>query len=131
MKSPKAVVKEWINAFNEQDVDAMIKLYHDDAVSVQVAVGTPLKGISAIENDLTNFFQMSPDAHTETVNLFEEKEWAVLEWESRGTFQQQGGNKKYTLRGSGFFQVINGRIIFHRGYWDKATWFKQIGLPIE
>jgi limonene-1,2-epoxide hydrolase len=35
------------------------------------------------------------------------------------------------LRGCGFFQIENGKIIFQRGYWDKATWFGQVGLPIE
>ncbi|MFQ6084452.1 MAG: ester cyclase, partial [Candidatus Aminicenantia bacterium] len=38
--------------------------------------------------------------------------------------------KSYILRGCGFFRVRNGVIIFQRGYWDKATWFHQIGIPI-
>ena len=116
MKSPKAVIKEWVKAMNDQDVDKLMEFYHDDAVSVQVAIGTPLKGIAAIEADYTN--------------LFEEKEWAILEWVGTGTYFKPGdaeGNK-YTLRGCGFFQIINGKIIFQRGYWDNATWSKQIGV---
>jgi len=27
--------------------------------------------------------------------------------------------------------VVEGKIKFQRGYWDKATWFGQLGLPIS
>lgn len=35
------------------------------------------------------------------------------------------------LRGCGFFQVVNGKILFQRGYWDKLSFLKQHNLPIE
>ena len=31
----------------------------------------------------------------------------------------------------GFFQVVNGKILFQRGYWDKLSFLKQHNLPIE
>jgi len=27
--------------------------------------------------------------------------------------------------------VVEGKIKFQRGYWDKATWFGQLGLPLS
>lgn len=35
------------------------------------------------------------------------------------------------LRGCGFFTVREGRIAFQRGYWDKLSFLKMHGLPIE
>jgi limonene-1,2-epoxide hydrolase len=35
------------------------------------------------------------------------------------------------LRGCGFFHVRDGKIAFQRGYWDKLSFLKLHGLPIE
>ena len=39
--------------------------------------------------------------------------------------------RSFTLPGSEFFHIVEGRIRFQRGYWDKVTWFGQFGLPID
>jgi pimeloyl-ACP methyl ester carboxylesterase len=39
--------------------------------------------------------------------------------------------RTFTLRGCGFFQIVDGKIRSQRGYWDRATWFNQLGLPID
>lgn len=136
MRTPKQVISKWVEAMNTHDVDAATALYHEDAVNIQVAIGTPLEGKSAIHADLINFFRSTPDTYTHIENLFEDGEWAILEWSGGGTFIGDGSElgtqgKKYTLRGCGFFHVIDGKIRFQRGYWDKLTWFKQVGLPID
>ena len=35
------------------------------------------------------------------------------------------------LRGCGFFHVVNGKILFQRGYWDKLSFLKQHNLSID
>ncbi len=52
-------------------------------------------------------------------NLFEDREWAILEWED-----------PLGLKGCGFFHVQEGKIMFQRGYWDKPTFLKLYNLPI-
>ena len=49
----------------------------------------------------------------------EDGDWAILEW------RDPDG-----LRGCGFFNVIDGRIHFQRGYWDRLSFLRQQGLPI-
>ena len=39
--------------------------------------------------------------------------------------------RSFTLRGCGFFQIVDGKIRSQRGYWDRATWFNQLGLPVD
>jgi hypothetical protein len=52
-------------------------------------------------------------------NIFEDGEWAILEWrDPKG------------LRGCGFFHVRKDRIVFQRGYWDKLSFLKAHGVPI-
>ncbi len=46
-------------------------------------------------------------------NLFEDGQWAILEWRD-----------PLGLRGCGFFQVTDGKILFQRGYWDKLLLFE-------
>ena len=53
-------------------------------------------------------------------NIFEDGQWAILEWKD-----------PLGLRGCGFFQVVNGKILFQRGYWDKLSFLKQHNLPVE
>jgi hypothetical protein len=53
-------------------------------------------------------------------HIFEDGDWAFLEWRD-----------PMGLRGCGFFQVRGGRIVFQRGYWDKLSFLKKHGLPLE
>jgi steroid delta-isomerase-like uncharacterized protein len=71
----------------------------------------------------------------EVENLLEDGNWVALEWRGWGTHLGQMGKfaatgQSFELRGCGFFQIADGLIQFQRGYWDRTTWFKQLGLPI-
>jgi catechol 2,3-dioxygenase-like lactoylglutathione lyase family enzyme len=127
--SPRAVLSEWVRLINAHEPGLLAELYAAGATNLQVANGTPLVGKEAIREDFTKFFSNIPDSYTKIENLFEDGEWAILEWSGGGTFRPTG--KTFSLRGCGFFKVYSGKIVFQRGYWDKATWFGQVGLPSE
>jgi hypothetical protein len=85
--------------------------------------------------EFLGFFQAFPDSYTRPLNLLEDGEWASLEWEGGGTWKgrfagQQPSQRSFTLQGCGFFHVVGGKIKFQRGYWDKAYWFGQLGIPV-
>lgn len=127
--SPKQVLGKWIMVMNSHDAKAAASLYHADAINLQIALRKPLIGSDEILKDFEEFFSNIPDTFTKIENLFEDGEWAILEWSGGGTFKPTG--KKFSLRGCGFFNIINGRIKIQRGYWDKHTWFSQVGIPVE
>ena len=136
MKTPKEVLQVWIEALNERDAQKAAALYHEDAINIQVAADSPIYGREAIFQDFVNFFSAFPDNYTHVENLFEDGEWAIIEWSGGGTFLGEfagimPSGKKFALRGCGFFQVKDGKINFQRGYWDKATMFNQIGIPMD
>ncbi len=115
--SPKEVIQKWVEAFNLGDVEGLTNLYHEDAINHQV-VFEPLKGKKAIEEMFRNEFA-NADMTCIIENIFEDEEWAILEWKD-----------PLGLRGCGFFKVINGKIIFQRGYWDQLSFLRQQGLPL-
>ena len=106
MLRPKEVVCKWVDAFNNHDVEAIVSLYHDNATNHQVT-NDPVIGTTA---DMTAIVE----------NIFEDGQWAILEWKD-----------PLGLRGCGFFHVVNGKILFQRGYWDKLSFLKQHNIPIE
>ena len=114
---PRQLVQGWVEAFNRADVDALASFYTDDAVNHQVAEA-PVQGRENIRQMFASAFATAK-MHCIVENIFEEGEWAILEW------RDPSG-----LRGCGFFQVVDARIKFQRGYWDKLSFLRLQGLPL-
>ena len=117
-KTPKEVVQVWVSAFNRADVNELVSLYHKDAVNHQVAY-EPLKGAEKIRKLFELDFGRARMV-CQVENLFQDGEWAILEW-----------SDPLGVRGCGFFQVKNGQIVFQRGYFDKLSFFRAQGIPLE
>lgn len=115
--TPKGIVKKWVEAFNKADADAMAGFYHEDAINHQVA-NDPVVGKEAIYTMFKNEFAAA-DMVCLVENIFEDGEWAILEWKD-----------PLGLRGCGFFHIVEGKIKFQRGYWDKLSFLKMHNLPI-
>jgi steroid delta-isomerase-like uncharacterized protein len=135
MKTPREVIEEWLAAFNARDAARAAALYREDAANWQVAAGPAVVGQARIEDDLTAFFAAFPDSVTRVENLFEAGDWAILEWSGGATWKGDfaglpPNGKTFALRGCGFFHVVHGKIHYQRGYWDRATWFKQLEIPV-
>lgn len=114
---PKELVQAWVEAFNRADVDALVNFYSDRAINHQVAEH-PIEGREAIRRRFAESFATTKMVCT-VENLFEDGEWAILEWRD-----------PLGLRGCGFFHVVDGRIVIQRGYWDKLSFVRLHGLPL-
>ncbi len=114
---PRELIIDWVQLFNDGNAAALAALYHDDAINHQVA-NEPVAGKNAIQEVFAREF-----AAAEMVclieNIFEDGEWAILEWKD-----------PLGLRGCGFFHVVNSKIKFQRGYWDKLSFLRLHNLPI-
>jgi steroid delta-isomerase-like uncharacterized protein len=131
-KSTKDIFEQWILAFQAKDIEALVSLYHDDAVNWQVA-DQPANGKEEIRTMMESFFAAFPDAYTKIENIMYDGEWASWEWTGGGTFLHDMGDIKATggkfeIRGCGFFLIRDGKVKLQRGYWDKASWCRQIGI---
>ncbi len=114
---PVDVLKTWIERFNSGDVDGLMELYAEDAVNHQV-VTDPLVG----RDEIRRMFEIE-FSRAEMVCIPEKVhnagEWAILEW------RDPNG-----LRGCGFFNIVDGKIRFQRGYFDQLTFFRLQGIPV-
>ncbi|MCB0505201.1 MAG: nuclear transport factor 2 family protein [Cyclobacteriaceae bacterium] len=115
--TPKELVRKWVEIFNAGDANALAELYHEEAMNHQVA-NEPVVGKEAILQMFINEFEQA-DMVCLVENIFEEGEWAILEWKD-----------PLGLRGCGFFHVVEGKIKLQRGYWDKLNFLRQHNLPL-
>lgn len=133
----KELLNNWIEAFQACDVDRVMACYADDAVNFQIAAGEPALGRERIAADTAEFFRGFPDAWSRVENLIGDGDRAAWEWIGGGTFLgefygNQPTGKSFEIRGCGFFTFNDaGLIVLQQGYWDKLSWFRQVGLPVE
>lgn len=114
---PRELVQSWVEAFNRGDVDGLANFYSQDATNHQVPEA-PVVGRDAIREMFAAGFATARMICI-VEHIFQEGEWAVLEWRD-----------PLGLRGCGFFHVVDGKILFQRGYWDKLTFLRLQGLPL-
>ena len=116
--TPRQMVETWVERFNAGDAAGLAALYQPDAVNHQVTQA-PVCGREAIRAMFEREF-----AAAEMVciveAIHEAGDVAALEWRD-----------PIGLRGCGFFTVRDGLIAFQRGYWDKLSFLKLHGLPLE
>ncbi len=115
--SPKQVVEAWVLCFNQADVEGLMALYAEGAINHQV-VTEPLRGRSAIRAMFEIEFGRAQMTCT-VDRLLEDGEWAIMEWRD-----------PLGLRGCGFFHVVEGKIVFQRGYFDQLSFFRQQGIAV-
>ena len=108
---------QWVLAFNRADAEALAELYHFDAVNHQVA-NEPIYGRKQIRDMFAQEF-VNAKMVCLVENLFQDGEWAILEWKD-----------PLGLRGCGFFHVVDSKIKFQRGYWDKLSFLRMHNLPL-
>ena len=115
--TPKDVVIKWVDIFNKADAKGLANFYSENAINHQVNT-SPLEGREAIQKMFEEEFAKA-NMVCIIENIFEDGEWAILEWKD-----------PLGLRGCGFFHVVDDKIIFQRGYWDRLTFLRQHGLPM-
>lgn len=113
----KDLLKKWVVVFNKANADELAELYHEDAVNHQVA-NHPVSGKEPIRQMFQDEFALA-DMVCIVENIFEDGEWGILEWKD-----------PLGLRGCGFFHIIDDKIKFQRGYFDKLSFLRQHNLPL-
>lgn len=115
--TPKGLIKKWVDSFNRADSATLSQLYAEDAINHQVP-NEPVAGKQAIRKMFEKEFSQAKMTCIPE-NIFEDGEWAILEWKD-----------PLGLRGCGFFKIKDEKIVFQRGYWDKLSFLKKHNLPI-
>jgi limonene-1,2-epoxide hydrolase len=115
---PRELVAAFVEAFNRGNPDEMAAFYAENAVNHQV-VREPVEGRTAIREMFASEFAKAK-MQCVVENIFEDHQWAILEWKD-----------PIGLRGCGFFRIENDKIVFQRGYWDRLSFLRAHGLPLD
>lgn len=114
---PREVVRNWVAAFNRADADEVADFYAEDATNHQV-VQDPMVGRNAIHKMFKREFGRA-EMVCQIENIFQDGDWAILEWtDPKG------------LRGCGFFNIVDDKIVYQRGYFNELSFLRQQGLPL-
>jgi len=116
--TPKELVKEFVQRFNDGDAAGLAELYANDAINDQVVFSRPLQG----REEIRQMFELEFSRATMVCiqeQIYEAGDTAILQWRD-----------PLGLRGCGFFQVRNGQIVHQKGYFDQLSFFRQQGLPV-
>ncbi|CAN7259033.1 nuclear transport factor 2 family protein [Rhizobium sp. LjRoot258] len=129
---PPSIAEKLFAAYNGRNLEAVARLYHDDATHEDVAHGKPKIGAMAISEGLGRFLGWFPDASWEIHSIIGGKchEVAVA-YTLRGSLQAPMGpvlptGQAIALRGVQVLWVAQGRIRRSEDYWDASTFQKQL-----
>jgi steroid delta-isomerase-like uncharacterized protein len=137
------ISRKLADTFTKHDLDALAKLYAEDAVAYDPMYPDALRGRDAIRKDAASFFRAFPDARFEIVNAIE-KDDRNGAGEIRLTGTQTGPletpmgdeipptNKRVELKGGAFVRLNErGEILEERRYYDVGTILRQLGIAPE
>ena len=116
--TPTELIRQWIDLFNAADIDGLANMYAEDAVNEQAVFKEPLHGREAIRALLETDFGRAEMVCIEE-RVYECGDTAILQWRD-----------PIGLKGCGFFQFKDAKIVHQKGYFDQLTFFKAQGQPI-
>ena len=115
--SEEQVIKQYFEAFNRHDVDAVVACFHDAIVLVDTA-GERVEGLEAARRRYEADFELIPDAHCELRLVTGHDERGVAESIFRGTVR--GGGPVRAL-GTEVMEFADGKIKEIRDYHRHDT----------
>jgi steroid delta-isomerase-like uncharacterized protein len=131
----RAVVSQWIEAFNGHNVSVIVSLYADNAELYDSGMKHPRRGRAEIEQWFTTRFQTMPSiTYTPASQLYTEAQAAVT-WTAHGRSPRLLGqswlSRPFQVDGVSIFTLQNGRIQKQRGYYDHLSTLEQILPPLR
>ncbi len=127
------VVRQWAKAWSAGDTALFLSLFAEDASYCDVALDKVFRGREAIRTFFEGTFVTFPDFKMEMVRSAVTPEAAAGEWVMSGTFLgpsfgQSPTGKSFRVLGCCFMQIVDGRIVQHKDYWNPATFDRQVGI---
>jgi steroid delta-isomerase-like uncharacterized protein len=129
--SNKEVVRAYVDAFNDGDVDAVAALFDPDAQIQGVLGRGQIENVLPIWRALVDGFAM----HLTIEEMVAEGDRVAVRYTERGTFRapffgHAPTGKSYELVAMEWFVVQEGKIHRRWGARDALSQARQIGMPI-
>lgn len=131
--TPEGVVRGYFEALNARDFARAAGPIAEDCEWTSIATEKTHIGPSAIVNGLREFVAAFPDWRVDLERVTTAGTIVVVEWDTSGTFEkpfrgQQPNGRRFRRRGCAVADVVGGRIVRYRDYYDRATLLDQLAL---
>ena len=129
-QSAKAVVDEYVRAWNQHDSVAFDSILAPDAIHEDIAQNFRGKGSAEIVKFMRGAVAAEPDYKWQVTNSIEEGRYVALEWTWTSTYTgpdpsgKKVTNKHLSGRGASVAEVENGKIKRFTDYFDMASFFR-------
>lgn len=122
MTANQALIRDFIAAFNANDLEQIMEFFHADAVYHNVPVD-PVRGVEAIRGVIQGFLGLATEVDWVVHNMAEAESGAVLT-ERTDRFLIQ--SKWLELPVMGTFVVRDGKLAEWRDYFDMKQFQSQL-----
>jgi steroid delta-isomerase-like uncharacterized protein len=128
VRSAKAVLQEYVSAWNRHDPAALDRLLDPDSVHEDVPAGFRGKGPAEIKAFAGEVFKAQPDLKWRLTTIVESGSTVAAEWTWTSTYTGDGPNgpvkgQKISVHGATFVVVEGGRVRRFVDYYDFASAF--------
>lgn len=130
----EGVLDEWAAAWKSHDIERLLRLFTDDCVYEDVALGAVSRGHEELRAFAAQTFAILPDFDLRVTSQFICGSGAAIEWVMSGTqaFAVPGfpaeGKGFSGLRAATIVQFRDGKIQRNTDYWDGAAVLRQTGV---
>lgn len=135
-----SMVRNFYESYNRRDFDGVVKDLDPQCVLTNVPSNMTFTGPEGFKEFLQNWDSAFPDGKLEIKNIQAGEDFAVCEFlgtgTHTGTFRTPDGDIEATgKRGEipmcNVYRIENGKIVSQTGYYDAATFMKQLGIMPE
>ena len=132
-KAVEQHVRSYFDAMDRRDVEAIVSHWREDGVDDMVPVGV-LRGRDEMREYFKSVFAATPDARTTVTRLVAGERSCAVEWRIEGTFDGapylgiEPTGKHIEIRGFDLIELEDGEIVSNTGYFDGASFARQIGM---
>ena len=116
------IVEEFVAAFKEQDVEAIMSFFTEDAVYHNMP-GEPATGIEAVRALIESYVPTATSIDWEILAIAETGSTVLTERVDRFVF----GSTPVAVPVMGAFEIRDGKISAWRDYFDLASMNRQLG----
>jgi steroid delta-isomerase-like uncharacterized protein len=126
-------LRSYFEAMDNRDPDAIVAHWREDGVDDMVPVGV-LRGRDEMRAYFATLFAAVPDSRMTVTRLVAGEQSCAVEWRIEGTFDGapylgiEPTGKHVEMRGFDLFELEDGELVSCTGYFDGASFARQIGM---
>ena len=131
--TPEGTVRSYYDALNARDYARAAGPIAESCEWISMPTENRYRGPAAVVAGLKEFTTAFPDWRVDVERVITRGTFVVVEWRTSGTFQKpfrghEPNGRRFSRAGCAVAEVERGRIVRYRDYYDRASFYAQLGL---